>query len=286
MNGATTIMTSPPPARDGQPQPHLGDQGPHAAGGADGEPRPVGLDDPRGYAAHHRYATPPPTRFEAALPDLRNRLVHALLEANRLQADEAWARRRRDPISPHVLLYLYAEPPAGVTPRCALRMATRLFFAGDEPQLPMLLYKFKDRVLEHLRNGVDPRGPELSNAVQDMSLEARYVGLAVSTLDAPAGTWDHVLRTALNDMDVPGRCYAVLIDGSRLQLDRGALDQFGEVRVLSTHPIRDHSGHGSRRWSPDRGRLSDERQQDDEARYTWAWLQRLHDIIADLHPVR
>lgn len=284
MNGAATIMTIPPPAWDGQPQPHAADQSRHRYGGKP----PVGPDEARQYGAHHRDAPPPPppTPLERALPDLRNRLVHALLEANRLQADEAWGRRRRDPIGPHVVLYLYAEPPAGEPPRCELRLATRLFFAGDEPQLPMLLYKFKDRVLEHLKNGVDPRGPELSNAVQEMSPAAQYVGLAVSTLDTPAGPWDEVQRTALNDMDVPGRCYAVLTDGSRLQLDRGALAQFGEVRVLSTHTIRDQSGRGMRRWSHDKGRLSDERHQDPDARYTWGWLHHLHDIITDLHPVR
>ena len=310
MKGAATTMTFPSAAWEGQPYP--ADQDLHPAGAHAGNPggytapahtapAHAAPEDPSQYGAHSsatpedaspygaRRSSPPPTRrtpFEAALPDLRNRLVNALLMANSAHAEEAWRRRRRDPINPHALLYVYAEPPYGEPPTCELRLASRLFLDADEPALPMLLFEFKDRILEHLKEGADPRGPELSNSVQQMSASALYVGLAVSSLDTPAGTWDKVQRTVRSDMDIPGRCYAVLIDGSRLQLDRHAKDRYGQVHILSTRTIRDSSRQPARRWEPDEGRLSNEHQQDTDARHSWAWLHHIHDLITQFHPAR
>jgi hypothetical protein len=54
-------------------------------------------------------------------------------------ANQAWQRRRRDPLSPHVLVFFYAEP-AGGQPRYELRTAARLFLAADGQRLAKLLY--------------------------------------------------------------------------------------------------------------------------------------------------
>src|SRR5262249_6724514 len=66
--------------------------------------------------ATHRYRPvpdPEPSPFDLALPDLRNKVVDALIGINWNHATQAWQRRRRDPLNQHVLVFFFAEPPNG-----------------------------------------------------------------------------------------------------------------------------------------------------------------------------
>jgi hypothetical protein len=186
--------------------------------------------------------------FEAALPDLRNKIVNRLVEMSWLHSRNAWERRRRDPISPHALVFFYAEAPAADPPRCELRIAQRLFLGADEPRLPVLLYQMIEVARTHLGAGGDPRR-EMSTVCDDMSAHAVYVGVGVSSLDTPAGTWVQIQRRASGELDVPGRCYAWLIDDSLLQVDRLASRGFGTVDIWSTHRLATVSRQPVRRWS-------------------------------------
>ena len=215
--------------------------------------------------------------FESALPDLRNKVVNRLHVMNGLHARQAWERRRRDPLGPHVLVFFYAEPPTGGPPRCELRTAARLFLAADEPRLPMLLYELLDVARELLEAGGDPR-TEMSNWHDEMSTRATYLGVGISSLDTPAATWRQVQHAAGSELDIPGRCYARLIDGTLLLVDRLAKQDFGKVNIWTTHLINDVSGEPQRRWNYGH-HLADPDLRDPATRNTWHWLDQLHNII-------
>ncbi len=274
-----TQPVAPAPAAYGTPPPGPATSGyvpePGSSGYAPG-------DGVYGYRAPQEPADPyrpprPPSPFEMALPDLRNKVVNRLNMANGLFARQAWERRRRDPLGPHALVFCYAEPPVGEPARCALRIAARLFLAADESRLPLLLYEMVHVARNVLQAGGDPR-TDLSNWHDPMSGRAFYVGVGVSSLDTPAATWRQVQETANGELDIPGRCYAQLVDGSRLLIDRLAHRDFGKVVIGSTHLISDVSGEPLRRWTYDFD-LADPHRQDPATRDTWQWLDQLHHVI-------
>ena len=249
---------------------------PHQQGG------PGGAADAAWYRdqAAQQYTRAPveePSPFELALPELRSQVVNALIRMNWKHASEAWQRRRRDPLSAHALVFFYAEPPTGQPPRCELRTAARLFLAADGKRLAMLLYEMVGVARDHLAAGRDPR-THIFSTHEPMSMRARYVGLGVSSLDTPAGTWDEVQRSASTDMDVPGRCYARLIDTSTMLVDRLAMTEFGVSQVLTTHPTYSTSRQRQRRWDFDRD-LAESTDFDPEFWTTWQWLIQLHDVF-------
>lgn len=224
------------------------------------------------------YALPPeplpePTLWELALPDLRNQVANRLHQMNWLHAQEAWARRRKDPIGAHVLAFFYAEPPHDDPPRCELRTCTRLFLIDDEQHLPRLLYEMAGVSADLLPAGGDPR-TEMANTCEPMSGQAAYLGLGVSSLDTPAGAWPDAQRAAFNDMEIPGRCWALLYDGSRMIVDRFARQDYGRVEIQSTHVLHDVSGQVQRRW-----RHLDDASFGPEVELTWHWLRQLHNLI-------
>jgi len=236
-----------------------------------------------GYAGEpHRHAEvpgPPPTSpWDEALPDLRNRVVNRLTSMNWNQAMATWQRRRRDPLNPHVLVFFFAEPPIGRPALCELHVAARLFPAGDQQRLAMLLYELLPVFHDHLRVGRDP-DQYLFSWHDPRSPYARYAGVGVTSLDTPAGSWEQVQKTAQSDMDVPGRCYAQLVDGSVLLIDRLARRQFGEYRIWTTHPVTDVSGARYRPTTLARDlAVSDTYGPDNQA--TWRWLSELNRLMA------
>lgn len=210
---------------------------------------------------------PPPqvTAFELAMPDLRGQVASRLHQMSWKHAHQAWQRRRRDPIAPNALAFFFAEPPAGRPPRCELRTCIRLFLAADEPYLPRLLYEMTAVAAGHLADGGDPR-VMLANSCEQMSAQAAYLGLGVSSLDTPAGSWEQHQRTASSDLDVPGRCWAVLHDGSRLVVDRLAKQDYGRLDIQSTHGL------------PRPSRRLDESASPGDAD-VWRWMWELHTVL-------
>jgi hypothetical protein len=179
------------------------------------------------------------TALERAMPDLREQAVERLNTFNWDHARTAWERRRRDPLGPHVLLFLYADPD----PHAAnghvwftLRAAARLFLASDEPDLAKLLAEFQRATAPLLNARADPRGREMSNWTDPMSSGAVYLGVAISSLDTDDASWQQTQREALNDMGVPGQCYATLTDGTKLVIHRRAINDFGDVTVTTNRP--------------------------------------------------
>ena len=213
---------------------------------------------------------------DAAMSDLRNRVVNRLFTLNVNQAAYAWERRRRDPLNPHALVFCFAEPPTDAPPRRKLAIAWRLFLGSDEPELPRLLRQLHKVIETHQASGAfDPR-VSMVNTCEDMSANAAYVGLAVSSLGNLDRSWAQVQKAAHGDIDVPGRCYAVMTDGARLVMDRHAEDLYGRVEVRSTHHIQDVSGQISRGWTRATDTELDAEHRDT---HTWTWLTQIHDLL-------
>ncbi|MEJ3743111.1 hypothetical protein WEI85_07480 [Actinomycetes bacterium KLBMP 9797] len=267
--GGQTGQARPPASADPEAAGHWFPPGAEGSAGQDwaaGRYPPVRAAD--------AYVPPPePTAWELAMPDLRNKVANRLHEMSWKHAQAAWERRRKDPIGAHALALFYAEPPHGDPPRCELRTCIRLFLGADEQHLPRLLFEMAGVASRHLRAGGDPR-TELVNSCEPMSSSAAYVGIGVSSLDTPNGTWPQVQRTAYSDMDVPGRCWAVLYDGTRIVVDRFAKQNYGQVDIQSTQVLHDVSGQLRRRWRP-----LNEPNADEDTIYTWRFLRELHEVI-------
>lgn len=231
------------------------------------------------------FGSPPPAEPVSQPPvhdpvaaDLRNQVVDRLRRMSVLHSRHAWERRYRDPLGPHALAFFYTGPPHGDPLRCTLRTATRLFLDGsDVEDLPRLLYDLVGLSNGYLAGGgFDPRA-QMADRVERMPPRASYIGVGISTLDTPAGSWAQIRSSATSELEVPGRCFALLVDGTMLLLDRHGEQGFGAFDVLSTHSLDVMPGQPWRmwRWAYHLADLADPATRD-----IWHWLGQLHQLIA------
>lgn len=249
---------------------------------------PAGVLRPPGLVEDtHEFAVVDPASAQQPCPDpvleaalaapvevLALSVVNRLFDMNVKHAHNAWYSRRRDPLSPYALAFFFYDPVrtdgnAGVE----LRTAVRPFFAGDAGTLPELLYSLTAVLPKAL--APEPTVSAIATRADAMSPAARYLGVGVSSLDTPDATWAQVQKTALNDMDVAGRCYALIRDDWRLRLDRYASRRYGRTATLTTRTIPDVVGQINRRWVRDtHHELTDPADDTDAA--TWTCLADLH----------
>lgn len=197
----------------------------------DAEPEPVPAFDPV---------------QQVAAADLRSQVVLRMRKMTALHAQHAWDQRYRDPLSPYGVAFFFYEPDQvlGGQLRYVLRTGTRLFLDADAPpELPRLLYELARQAFDWRQQGLDPY-PLMTDRRDEMSPDARYLGVGVSSLDSRWATWAETQRSAQGVTDVPGRGIAYLSDGTSFVCDRGASGQFDEFRVRSTHSLH----HGTVRW--------------------------------------
>lgn len=212
---------------------------------------------------------------DPAAAELRSQVVRRIRFMNFRHTEHAWERRYRDPIGPHALAFLYSEPARGKPARYTLRTATRLFLAGPEvDDLPRLLHDMADVVSRQGPGNHDPR--LLADRTEEMTPGSFYIGLAVSSLDTPAGPWSHLKQRLAGSIDVPGRCYALLTDDTMVLLDRGGESQFGHFEVRATDSLDEIPGDSMQRWTYDRSlrEMSDPATSD-----IWRGMLELHNTI-------
>lgn len=228
-----------------------------------------------GWTPPHQDAAGPPDWGGSSI-ELRNLVVDRMRQMNAMHGMHAYDRcRSRAPIGPHGLAFLYRDLVAGgERPRYVLRTATRLFVDGDDVRH---LYHLIDELIAiardySARGTFDPR-ITMSNRGDKMSAHAEYVGVGISTLDTRHGKWEEVQQRVSSPLDVPGLCYAVLTDGSRIVVERGA-GTIGATRIYSTHPLTDPT-NPVRMWTwlrdPDANGL----------RTLWQWLGALHNLVLE-----
>lgn len=195
-----------------------------------------------------------------------------------LHARHAWERRRRDPLSPHGVALFYLEPHVPAIEQ--LRTATRVFLADDEAaELPRVLYELARHAYEGYQSapGFDPRA-EMANRHDEMSPQALFVGVGVSTLDTQYGDWSTAQGRARTDYDLPALCYARLIDGTHLRIDRGGRAQF-DMCIVESSVSDANAKYGvpsmQWRWNPALAEVYD----DDPTFHIWRWMGELGRII-------
>jgi hypothetical protein len=306
MRGASTVMPpSVPYEQSGYSRPYPG----YSQGGHPGDPgfaRPRHAPDRQAWAPppeQPRWDQPPrarpgwdqpaaedgPEAHDPAVVELRNQVVDRLRVMNAKHAQQAWDRRHGDPIGPHALALFYAAPTitTGGRPGYQLATATRLFLAGsDVDDLPRLLYRLAGIAAALARtDAFDPR-VQMADRSEPMPHAARYIGLGVSSLDTEAGTWAQVRQEADGIIDIPGRSFAYLADGTFLQVDRRASRDFGAVSITSSRDLNTVPGMPSRMW-----RWADSHYDAQQHRWVltfpdhaatadiWHWLIQLHHTI-------
>ncbi|HEY0699732.1 MAG TPA: hypothetical protein VGD43_18195 [Micromonospora sp.] len=207
--------------------------------------------------------------------ELRNLTVDRMRQMNAMHGMHAYERRRgRDAIGPHGLAFLYRDTDhTGDQPRPVVRAATRLFLDGEDVRR---IYHLLDEMVgiarDYLTKGpFDPRRT-MANRQDQMTERAEYLGIGISTLDSREGPWAEVLRRAGSPLEVPGVSYALLLDGTRLVVDRGGGTSHGTARVYSTHSLTDPA-NPVRVWTwlrdPDGEGLG----------HMWRWLGALHHLV-------
>ena len=217
---------------------------------------------------------------DAASARIRNLAVDRLLRMNARHATHAWLQRRAHPVGPHGIAFLYYDQVAA-SPVPTVVAATRLVDdTADVRPLPRLLFRLANLARDRYAQpgGFDPR-PVLANRQDAMNPGATYIGLGVSSLDSDTETWERIQQSAGGPLDLPGRCFALLGDGTHLLVDRGGQDVFGEVRLACTHDLNIELGLAARRWTwrPDLAITSGTAE-------VWPRLADLHRLIAGHHP--
>lgn len=157
--------------------------------------------------------------------------AHRLHMANLRHLAHAWERRFIDPLAPHALVILYAEPDHEI------RAAVRWLLDGDADSLPGLLYQWLGLLRGYAQAAatLDPLVHLDPNHIDQMSDKAQFWGLAVSTLDTPlGGPWREVWPRR-RQVDIPGLAYLQLVDGSMTVIDRKGADEYGQTIAYTTH---------------------------------------------------
>jgi hypothetical protein len=200
--------------------------------GTHNHPRP-GL--PTEIPASEQTATPRDIEREA---NLRQQALMRLRYMNIQHAMHAWEHRYRDPIAAYALAFLYAQPDTRPD-RLTLRAATKLWLAGPEAaDLPRLLFQLNHAVAQQASDPDFDLRRDLANRVdEDMSQDAWYVGLGVSSLDTYTGTWEQACATVDSYENVPGQIRIVMTDSTTIVCDRRGLSQFSTLTVHATQAM-------------------------------------------------
>jgi hypothetical protein len=230
-------------------------------------------------ASSNHYEHVPETHDPTAA-QVRNAAATRLQFMNSMHAVHAWERRRSKPIGTHALAFLYADPDPRSSPdrpHYEVRSATRLFLDGDEVRdLVQLLYEMCDIAYSYLaNNGIFDPLVHMTQRVDEMSGRAVYVGVGVSSLNTAAGSWEKVQTQVGGALEIPGRCFVVLTDTTRILIERPARP-YDPLRILSTKSLNVDVGIQYRPW-----RMLIDDPNDTEMIAQWQWLSQLNDLVME-----
>jgi hypothetical protein len=115
----------------------------------------------------------------------------------------------------------------------------------------------------------------MANRTDSIPRSASYIGIGVSTLDTPDACWAKARQAAMSELDIGGRCFALLVDDTMLLLDRHGEQGFGVFTIVSTHDLNVTPGLPTRmwRWGYYLADLTDP-----ATREIWHWLGQLHGV--------
>ena len=192
-------------------------------------------------------------------------MIERLRRMNARHSFYAWERRNSDPLGPHGLAFFYADPqPEHQPTHYVLATATRMFLDGsDVDDLPQLLYDLTGIAESYLKTGrLRPARPRWRSGSSRCRRPRCTSGVGITSLDtypvgSHSGTWREMARVASGPADIPGRCFAVLVDNTMLLLDRRGRREFGAFHISCTHDLNTVPGrwtaavgHGTGIWPP------------------------------------
>ncbi|MDT5023579.1 MAG: hypothetical protein QOE61_5 [Micromonosporaceae bacterium] len=251
---------------------------------------------PHGYAAASFLGAGDGGRATAAGNDpvavsARNNVIDRMVLLNYNHAILAWQGRRSQPICPHSIAFLYADPtpvadaaPNGDTPQWhRVAAATRIVHDTlDVRHLPDLLFRLNR--LARTRYLPTPGGfdPAVHMAVyrDDASGHANYIGIGVSTLDTRQAPWEQAYRAAEDVDDLSGRALALLFDHTAILVDRGSPRQTrGDLGVHSTGELNYFGEAAPRIWTrhPEVSSMPVDRE-------VWDLMHELHQLVYHQDP--
>jgi hypothetical protein len=174
----------------------------------------------------------------ATAADIRNQAIGRLRRMNVLHAQLAWQQRRRAPLAPYGLAFLFAHPDMRRPQRFTVLAATRLWKAGPESaHVDRLLFDFDTYAANLLRDKPFDIRTALANRADPIPDDAFYIGIGLSSLDTHAGTWQQARDTASSDSDIPGRLFIVLSDRTLIVCERRGLNEFNEFQIHCNHSL-------------------------------------------------
>jgi hypothetical protein len=179
----------------------------------------------------------------------RGQVVDRLTLAGRRHArhfvDQQWSGK---PIGPHIVVFFYSEP-AQPSPE-GIRVATRMFL--DDPEvadIARVLTLLHDLALQYSEMGTLHPPSQLANGVEEMSPNAEYLGLGVSTIfprDDHGSGGSRTRPARLNYGDIPFESIAHLVDGTTLRI--ACAGGIQPLHLQSTH-LLDSMALSTRRWA-------------------------------------
>jgi hypothetical protein len=187
-------------------------------------------------------------------------------------ADHAWQLRHRFGLAPTAVALLFDDPAAG-----GVRIAGKVFpDTEDVSDSGRVLFEVCTAARAITAAGGDVR-LELCENPEPIGPAAVLVGVAVSLLDTPAGSWRQVLATSQGGgLNIPGRVLALLTDYTMLLADRRERRHPEHFWVRSTQPLDQSFNSLGRRWCLDPGLA---RVDDPGTRPVWL---RLHELLTVL----
>jgi hypothetical protein len=200
---------------------------------------------------------------------------------------------RRDALAPHGIILFYEmdrRMPSGQ--QYALFKAVRLFLDGPESSdlirvLDDLRHSAEVNIARAIETGRrwDPRGPQgsmVNGGDLDMPRQARFLGVAVETLNTHHGDWYSVAKSVQSQpfggnrtvFDLAGQGFVLLSDGTAMHVMRDpTVRVFGDDGIKSSRPL----DISQARWHNRHANLM--QQGDQPTQMTWEYLNMLHQTL-------
>jgi hypothetical protein len=185
-------------------------------------------------------------------------------------AEHAWSLRHSFGIAPTAIALLYLDGDQ-------VAVAGKMFPDSDEvADTGRVLFDVCRHARDVIGAGSDPR-VVMSEHPDPMTDAARLIGVAVSLLDTPAGSWRDVkARAAGGGLNIPGRTLALLTDDTMLLADR-VERHHPEHFLVASSAFLDQSFHRlGRRWAHRPGLCAVD---DPATRPVWLRLWELRTIL-------
>jgi hypothetical protein len=170
--------------------------------------------------------------------ELREQAVERMRFMSLQLAQHAWDLRFADPLAPHGLALLYAQP-ARHKGWYDLKAATRIWLEGDAPRNPAdLVFGFTQSVQPYATDPQFDVRTELANRSDTgMAPDAWFVGVGLVGLDTDKVTWEQARSQARSHLDIAATIRVVMVDETWITCERRASQDYNAMVLRTTKPL-------------------------------------------------